>query len=226
MQTIEDKVKELNTRKQAVQEASDFIKERKKEYEKDIRIPTAFIEREEREIRVLLDSKVSVSLKTYVEELAKLWNTKVRNLEATLIVDTFNGELSMEQMLKELLSKSWISSYPRYSFSFLVDYKDGSVTHSACISQPITGEFLQAKQKDGKTFISHLRAEIIKLDEDHYESSIVCDDFSPLMFDFNFCYMLNIMENDTEQEKVALLNAAIRDDQQFEGMTNSKQPNC
>ena len=71
MQSIQEKVAELNARKQGLQEAKDFIAERKKEYEAAIEKPAAFAEREEREINALLGSKVPVSLQTYVEELAK-----------------------------------------------------------------------------------------------------------------------------------------------------------
>ena len=217
MQTIEEKVAELNARKQGLQEATTFLAERKREYEAAIEKPAAFAEREEREIRALLASKVPVSLQTYVEELAKLWNTNVRNLDATLIVETFNGQLSMEEMVKELVAESLLSSRPKNSISFLVDYKDGPVMHTACISRPITKGLFKEEQKDGKPFVSHLRPEVVKIRERCYESSLVCDDYTPLVFNFAFGDMTNIMydPNYKTEDNIALLNAAIRDNQAY-----------
>lgn len=213
MQTIKEMVAELNARKQGLQEARDFIEEKKKEYEKAIEKPAAFAEREEREIRALLGSKVPVSLQTYVEELAKLWNTKVRNLDPTLIITTFSDNMTLEQMVKELLSEFLYSS-SKCDVSFLVTYKDGPVMHTACITRPITKGLLQEVQEDGKSFISHLRPEVIK-DGARYESSLVCDDYTPLVFNFTFGHMINIVydPNYKTQRNIALLNAAIRDSQ-------------
>ena len=215
MQSIEEKVAELKARKQGLQEAKDFIEEKKKEYEAAIEKPAAFAEREEREIRALLASKVPVSLQTYIEELAKLWNTKVRNLDPTLIITTFSDNMTLEQMVKELLSEFLYSS-SKCDVSFLVTYKDGPVMHCACIKRPFTKELLQSTQKDGKSFISHLRADVVRIDsEDRYESTIVCDDFTPLVFNFTFGDMIKIMydPNHKTEDNIALLNAAIRDNQ-------------
>ena len=214
MQTIEGRIRELKARKQGLQKAKDFIEEKKKEYEAAIEKPAAFAEREEREIRALLASKVPVSLQTYVEELAKLWNTKVRNLDTTLVIATFSGVIPMEEMLKELTEESCYSS--KYNINFLVTYHDGPVMHCACINRPITKALLKAEQKDGKSLVSHLRREVIRIDgEDRSETSIVCDDYSPLVFDFTFGDITNIMydPNYKTQDNIALLNAAIRDNQ-------------
>ena len=214
MQTIEERIRELNARKQGIQKAKDFIEEKKKEYEAAIEKPAAFAEREEREIRALLGSRVPVSLQTYLEELAKLWNTNVRNLDTTFVIATFSGVIPMEDMLKGLTEESRYSS--KHNIFFLVTYHDGPVMHTACISRPITKGLLKEEQKDGKSFVSHLRREVIRIDsEDRYQTSIVCDDYSPLVFDFTFGDMTNIMydPNYKTEDNIALLNAAIRDNQ-------------
>ena len=214
MQSIQEKVAELNARKQGLQEAKDFIEEKKKEYEAAIEKPAAFAEREEREIRALLASKVPVSLQTYAEELAKIWNTNIRNINAVVIVDSFNGDKSMEQLLKDLTSESLYP--PEHTISFLVEYKDGPVMHTACISRPFTKGLLKAEQRDGEPFVSHLRRGVVRIDsEGRDEISIVCDDYTPLMFNFTFRDMTNIMydPNYKTEANIALLNAAIRDNQ-------------
>lgn len=213
MQSIEKKIAELNARKQELQKAKDFIEEKKKEYEEAIRKPAAFAEREERKIRDLLASKVSVSLQSYVEELAKLWNLDINKLKANLIFETFNGKMTKEELLNMY--------YTEFSFSgkthnalFLVNYKDGEITRSAYIDYPITINFFSSKQRNNLPLIDCLKA-IVKFEDGSFESTFVCDDYKNIQFAYPFSKMVNIMNDGhySSTANIALLNAAIRDNQ-------------
>ncbi len=152
-----------------------------------------------------------VNLQTYVEELAKLWETDVKNLEVNLIFNTFSEKMTFKQLLSECID----SVNP--TMTLLVIYKNGASTRGAQIKYPITKEVLKEIQKDGKPFFKHLRPEIIEVDAnlDRYDSTLICDDYKNLHFAYTFGYLSKIMNNPDYKtiDNIALLNASIRDNQ-------------
>ena len=215
MQSFEELTIELKARQEQLKKTKNFIAKKKEEFEKAIEKPTQFVEREEREIKALLNSKLPISLQTYVEELAKIWDTDVKNLNAQLIFDTFDEKMTKQELIREMLETHIYSGKPKYSVAFLVDYKDGPITHHACIKRPITERLLSSIQKDGKSFVSHLQPEIDKIDEDNYESTLKCDDYRYLAFDFSFGEIARVMTDSDCQvtASIAVLNAAKRNNQ-------------
>ena len=166
-------LEELAMRKAAVKNAQDFIDVETEKYKNKIRDAEIFKEREEREIECIKNMNISITLESFVEEVAEEWNVDIKKLKVNVLFGT-----------AEVLGKSSEKSFNKFCktrkdlvMRLCVEYRGNMIQ----IANPLD---LDSIHKGGKTLSDYLRVV-------HYEkcafinTNFHCADYRNLIFTYN-----------------------------------------
>lgn len=205
---------EIDARQKGVEKAQTFLDEERKKYEEKVNPVQSFIERENIEIEQIKNKQIGVDFSKALEELAKLWGTRVEDLEldfstsAKRLIDrhsdtVFGGVLSIDQRVLFAFLEGKYDKKHEYQIT-VVDKKTGQET---LFVSKLDRNSIQA---DGKPLKEHL-----------YQTSEKCDNSSSSVLDFKVdkyenlrlyydikkLYSLNRYTGDTIDWLVAIRNS-------------------
>ena len=173
--TFENIKNELISRTQEINRTKKFIDEETAEFEKQIAQPKAFLDREERELRILKNKKVPVSINAYVEELCKTLGKSVSDVNVYIDFEEIYGNHSYDTLLEHYLTTDFLSEQ-EYDIDVDVEYFDNNLRHVSTFRFPITKSLYELPQLDGRPLKDHL----IPVTQDNY-SKFVVDDYRSIV---------------------------------------------
>lgn len=212
MQTIEDMAQELNNSFKDEVILAKQLDQKKQEYLIAREELASLIRTHRNKREQILNCKIPVSLSTYVEEVARLWETDVSNIDAQLLFYRIKGKLTKKQIVDTLSKRMYFLGWVR----FVVKQKDNPSKQWFTLRQELNEEFFNAIQKDGKPFVEHLYPKVNCDNDGSIVSTLECDDYKHIVFNCEFKDIYTIISHpEFETNDIALLNTCIRDEKKI-----------